>query len=93
VLRPFNYFLHLLIEKGVLGLLVYLLLLFSFFIVSHRKVRLLQGDVYRASVVVCFMIAYAAVMVRDLSESSILANRGASVILWFMFANNARLKE
>lgn len=93
VLRPFNYFLHLLIEKGVLGLLVYLLLLVSFFIVSHKKIRLLQGDVYQSSVVVCFMIAYAAVMVRDLSESSILANRGAGVILWFMFASNARLRE
>lgn len=93
VLRPFNYFLHLLIEKGVLGLLVYLLLLFSFFFVSHKKIKLLRGDVYLSSVVVCFMIAYAAVMVRDLSESSILANRGASVILWFMFANNARLQE
>ena len=93
VLRPFNYFLHILIEKGVLGLLVYLMLLFSFFFVSHRKINLLKGDVYRSSVVICFMAAYAAVMVRDLSESSILANRGASIILWFMFANNARLQE
>lgn len=93
VLRPFNYFLHILIEKGVLGLLVYLLLLFSFFIVSHKKLMLLKGDVYRSSVVICFMIAYAAVMVRDLSESSILANRGASIIVWFMFAINARLQD
>jgi O-antigen ligase len=93
VIRPFNYFLHILIEKGVVGLVVYVLLLFSFFIVSHKKIKLLKGDVYLSSVVICFMIAYAAVMVRDLSESSILANRGAAIILWFMFANNARLEE
>lgn len=93
VIRPFNYFLHILIEKGALGLIVYALLLICFFIVSHKKVKLLKGDVYLSSVVICFMIAYAAVMVRDLSESSILANRGAAVILWFMIANNARLEE
>ncbi len=93
VLRPFNYFLHILIEKGVLGLLVYLLLLFSFIFVSHRKIKLLEGDVYRKSVVVLFMVAYAAVIVRDLSDSSILANHGASILLWFMFAHNARLQE
>jgi len=93
VIRPFNYFLHILIEKGIVGLVVYLLLLVSFFWVSHRKVKRLKGDVYRASVVICFMTAYATILVRDLSESSILANRGVTILLWFMFANNARLDD
>ncbi len=93
VLRPFNYFLHILVEKGVIGLLVYLLLIVSFFWVSHRKIRIWKGDVYRASVIVCFMTAYAAILVRDLSESSIVSNRGVTILLWFMFANNARLDD
>jgi O-antigen ligase len=93
VLRPFNYFLQILIEKGVLGLLAYLFLLFSFLLVSHRKIKLLKGNVYRTSVVVCFVVAYAAVLVRDLSDSSILANRGANTLLWFMLAHNARLED
>lgn len=93
VLRPFNYFLHILVEKGVIGLLIYLLLIVSFFWVSHRKIRIWKGDVYRASVIVCFMTAYAAILVRDLSESSIVSNRGVTILLWFMFANNARLDD
>lgn len=92
-LRPFNYFLQVLTEKGLIGLFAYAFLLFSFYRVSHRKIGLLSGDVYRKSIVLCFMAAYAALVVRDLSESSILTNRGVGVLLSFIFASNARLED
>jgi O-antigen ligase len=93
VQRPFNYVLQLLAEKGLLGFTAYALLLVSFYRVSHRKVRLLGDDTFRKSVVICLMAAYAAVIVRDLSDSSILSNRGLGVLLWFSFAHNARLED
>lgn len=92
-MRPFNYFLQLLIEKGVVGFLVYSLLTINFFRVSHKKIKLLGDDTYRKAVVILFMVAYAAVIVRDLSESSIFINRGAHTLLWFMFAHNAQLED
>lgn len=93
VQRPFNYFLQILVEKGLLGFMAYALLLVSFYRVSHRKVRLLGDDTFRKSVVVCLMAAYTAVIVRDLSDSSILSNRGLGILLWFSFAHNARLED
>lgn len=92
-MRPFNYFLQLLVEKGLLGFLVYSLLTINFFRVSHRKVRLLGDNTYRKAVVILFMVAYAAVIVRDLSESSLFINRGAHTLLWFMFAHNAQPED
>lgn len=89
--RPFNYLLQILVEKGLLGLVAYGLLLVCFYWVSHRNVRLLGDDTLRKSVVICLMAAYAAALVRDFSDSSILSNRGVGVLLWFGFAHNASL--
>lgn len=89
--RPFNYLLQIIVEKGLLGLVAYGLLLVCFYRVSHRKVRLLGDDTLQKSVVICLMAAYAAVIVRDFSDSSILSNRGVGVLLWFGFAHNAGL--
>jgi len=91
--RPFNYFFQILVEKGLLGLAAYGLLVICFYRVSHRKVGLLGDDTFRKSVVICLMAAYAAVIVRDLSDSSILSNRGLGALLWFSFAHNARLED
>jgi putative inorganic carbon (HCO3(-)) transporter len=88
--RPFNYVLHILIEKGVVGLLVYGFFFFSLFLTSHRKLTRLRGDVYRQSVVVLFVTAVVSAVVRDMSESSILINHGVGALLWFMFALLAR---
>ncbi len=90
--RPFNYFFQILVEKGLLGLVAYGLLLVCFYRVSHRKIRLLGDDTFRKSVVICLMAAYAALIVRDFSDSSILTNRGVAVLLWFAFAHNAGLE-
>jgi len=88
-LRPFNSFLQILIEKGILGALAYSFLIVAFFTVSHKKVKRLGIDPFRKGMIILFMAAYAAVMVRDLTESSIFINRGAQTVLWFMFAHNA----
>lgn len=88
--RPFNYFVQILTEKGVVGLAVYLFVTASFFIVSHRKVKLEANNVYRQSAVIIFVAAYIAILVRDLSESSILTNKGVQILLWFIFAHNAQ---
>ena len=89
-LRPFNYFLQILIEKGLLGFVAYSLLTISFFTVSHRKIKSLGDDTYRKAVVIFFMAAYAAVIVRDLTESSIFINRGVQALMFFIFAHNAQ---
>ena len=87
--RVYNLFLQLLVEKGVVGLLAYCLLFFSFFKVSHDKVRLIKDDAFQQAVVVLFMATFVALIVRDLSYSSILDNEGVSTLLFFIFANNA----
>ncbi len=89
-LRPFNYFIHVLTEEGTVGLLASAFLLFSFFLVSHQKVKRLQGEVYQQFIVIIFATALVSILVRDISESSILNNRGVGLLLWFMFANNAQ---
>jgi O-antigen ligase len=89
-LRPFNYFIHVLTEEGAVGLLASTFLLFSFFLVSHQKVKRLQGEVYQQFIVIIFATAWVSILVRDISESSILNNRGVGLLLWFMFANNAQ---
>lgn len=89
-LRPFNVLLHVLTEKGVVGLAGYGFLCFSFFWVSHRKIKRLRHSVYHQFVVVIFVTAFIGMIVRDMSESSMLGNGGVGIILSFMFANNAQ---
>ena len=88
-LRPFNVFLHILVERGLVGLLAYGFLFFSFIFVSYRKLKRFRGDVYRQSIVLLFVTAVVSVIVRDLSESSIFINYALGTVLWFIFANIA----
>ena len=92
-LRPFNFVLHILVERGLVGLFAYGFLFFSFIFVSYKKVARLRGDVYRQSIVLLFVTAIVSVLVRDMSESSIFINRGVGVLLWFIFANVAGSEE
>jgi putative inorganic carbon (HCO3(-)) transporter len=87
--RTFNIFLQLLVEKGVIGLLAYCLLFFSFFKVSRDNIQLLPDNSFQKASAVLFMASFAAVLVRDLSYPSILTNNGVGTVLWFVFANNA----
>jgi len=87
--RALNCVLQILIEKGVLGLAAYGLLLITFFKTSHRRVRSSAGEVFDKSAVVLFVAVCAAAIIRDLSYSSILTNKGVTSLLCFMFAFNA----
>jgi O-antigen ligase len=89
-LRPFNTVLHVLTEKGGIGLLAYAFLCFSFLLVSHQKIKRLRGDVYQKYVVVLFVAIFLSLMARDLSESSIFTSKGVAVLLIFIFACNAQ---
>lgn len=88
--RALNCVLQILIEKGVLGLVAYCVLLFTFLKTSHQRVRLSAGDLFEKSAVVLFVAVCASVIVRDLSYFSILTNKGVASLLCFMFAFNAR---
>lgn len=92
-LRPFNFFLQIAVERGLVGLFAYGFLLLSFLFVSYKKLARLQGDVYRKSMILLFVTAVVSVLVRDLSESSIFINRGVGVLLWSIFANVAGSEE
>jgi tetratricopeptide (TPR) repeat protein len=89
--RVFNFFLQLTIEKGFLGLVAYCSLIIVFFYYSHRKLKLLHDNWIQQTAAVLFMSAFAAVMVRDMSYSSILSNKGAHLLLWFMVAHNTQM--
>lgn len=87
--RAFNIFLQILVEKGVVGLLAYCLLFFAFFKASHEKMRRLGDDTFQKAVTAVLAAACVALLVRDLSYSSMLTNAGVSALLWFAFALNA----
>lgn len=92
-LRPFNFLLHIMVERGLVGLFAYGLLLFSFLFVSYKKLAGLRGAVYRQSIILLSVTAAISILVRDMSESSIFINHGVGVLLWFIFANIAGLEE
>jgi O-antigen ligase len=85
----FNYFLQILVEKGVLGLAAYLLLLFAFFKTSITGSGLSENRLHQTAAIL-FMIGVAAVIVRDLTYSSMFINKGASALLWLTLGINAR---
>jgi tetratricopeptide (TPR) repeat protein/O-antigen ligase len=89
--RVFNTFLQITIEKGFTGLCAYSFLIITFFFISHRKIKLLYNDWNQQTAVVLFTSAVTAILIRDLSYSSIFYNRGANLLIWFMFAHNTQL--
>jgi O-antigen ligase len=89
-LRPFNTVLHVLTEQGIVGLLAYAFLYFSFLLVSHQKIKRLRGDIYQQCVVILFVAVFFSLIARDMSESSIFISKGVAVILVFIFACNAQ---
>ena len=92
-LRPFNFLLHIMVERGLVGLLAYGFLFFSFIFVSYQKLRRQRADIYRQTMVVLFVTAVIAIMARDISESSIFLNSAVGVLLCFIFATVAGLRE
>lgn len=89
--RALNLALNVLVERGFLGLAAYAFLFLAFFGVSFNKLRALQLSPFYLASVILFISVCVAILVRDLSYSSILTNRGVEVLLWFIFANTASL--
>lgn len=85
----FNYFLQILVEKGVMGVAAYLLLLFAFFRTSITGCSLSENRLHKTAAIL-LMIGVAAVIVRDLSYSSMFINKGANALLWLTLGINAR---
>jgi O-antigen ligase len=83
----YNYFLQVLLEKGALGLAAYVLMLIAFFWISYKKVKRRELSDFHTAIIALSVAACIAVLVRDLTFSSLLINKGASVLLWFGFAN------
>ena len=87
--RAFNIFLQVLIEKGAIGLLAYSLLFYSFFRVSLKRLSA-EGAAFDKKILIIFVSVCAAAIVRDLSYSSLLNDKGSSILIWFVFADCAR---
>ena len=93
VLRPFNFLLHILVERGFVGILAYGFLFLSFIFVSYRKLKLLRGDPYKQSIVLLFVTAVIAMLVREMSDSSMFINHAVGVLLCLIFATIAGSHE
>ncbi|HEY6331824.1 MAG TPA: hypothetical protein VI756_21025, partial [Blastocatellia bacterium] len=80
-----------------LGLLASLLMLAAFFYVSFKSLRRLgttnsDRRRFHSAVIVASVLGVCAVLVRDLTFSSLLSNKGASLLVWFAMANVANLE-
>jgi O-antigen ligase len=88
----FNYFLQILVEKGVIGLAAYLLMLFAFFRASLAGCCFADNPLHKTAAIL-FIVGVGAVIVRDLTYSSMFINKGANAVLWLTLAINARPKR
>ena len=91
VSRALNLLLQILVERGLLGLVAFGLLLFSFLKTSVQRLRLSKATVFERGVVALFVAATIAAVIRDLSYFSIMNNKGVAMLLCFMFACNGAL--
>jgi O-antigen ligase len=87
VLSSYDFFLQLLLEKGAVGLTAYVLTLAAFFWISYKKLKRRNLSEFHTAIIALSVTGCLAVLVRDLTFSSLLINKGASVLLWFGFAN------
>jgi tetratricopeptide (TPR) repeat protein len=86
VARPSNVFLHLLIEKGLIGLFAVCLVVLSF--LWSIRTGLLGSETTRV-IAMLYGATFLALVVRDLSYSSIVTNKGVILLLTFMSAHLA----
>jgi O-antigen ligase len=84
--RSFNFFLQVLIEKGILGLIAYCTVLIAFFKTAHSRLKTEPNNILLKSTMVLFIATSISILIRDLSYSSILSNKGVGIFFWFMFA-------
>jgi O-antigen ligase len=87
VLSSYNFFLQLLLERGAVGLTAHVLMLAAFFGICYKRLKRANLSEFHTAIIAMSMAGCLAVLVRDLTFSSLLINKGASVLLWFGFAN------
>jgi O-antigen ligase len=85
VVSAFNYFLQVLVEKGIPGLVVYCIVALAFFTVAAGKLRS-ATDEFQKGLMILLISAYSAVLVRELTYASMFVNKGANTLLWLAFA-------
>jgi O-antigen ligase len=91
--NPFNLFLHILTERGAVGLAAYGFLFCSFFYTSCRRTRRLSNPSFKDCALLLFATSIAAMLVRDMSFSSILTNKSLCLLLWLMFAISSQIVD
>jgi len=89
--NPFNLLLHILTERGAFGLVAYGFLFCSFFYVTCRRARRSPNPSFIDCVLLLFVTSIVAMLIRDMSFSSMLTNRGLSLLLWLMFAISSQI--
>ncbi len=92
VIRPLNHFVHLLIEQGILGLTAYVSLYVYFLclcIVNIKKTYYLTSgfNLYKVYIFISPAIIIA-ILIREMSFSSLLHSNDILMILFFIFSCN-----
>ena len=87
VTGSYDYFLQILLERGILGLTAYLAVFLVFFWFCYRTSKQRDMGELQAAIVILSAAGCIAALVRDITFSSMLINKGAAVLMWFSFAN------
>lgn len=90
--RAFNTFLQILIEKGLLGLAGFLVLCGGFFWSSFKKLKNDSINKESKGIILLFMTTVFALLVRDLSYSTLLYFDGVCILFWLMLAMNTNIE-
>jgi hypothetical protein len=86
--RSFNYPLHLVTEKGIIGLAGYAFLWGAFFVKSHKLVRISSLSNVRRIEIVVIMAGSAGLLGRELVNSSLCTSSAVFVLAWFTLGHN-----
>jgi len=87
--RPFNVVLHVLVERGLVGLAAFSLLAVMLLVLCVKKIRA-EENFRRKMTAALFTSAFAALLVRDASYSSLLTSKGVGALLCVMLAVNSQ---
>jgi tetratricopeptide (TPR) repeat protein len=86
--RPFSLALQVLVERGIIGVASFSLLLWALLLSEYRSFSRLQDNLERCASIICIS-ALAAILVRELTYSSLLTNPQASLLIWLLMASIA----
>jgi len=87
--RVLNTFLQILIEKGIVGFIIYGGLLISFILISALSVSKIKNDKLK-QILICINIAsIVSILIREITYSSILENKAIIILVSIIFAINS----